>query len=160
MRKLFVIALLLILATSSLAQVPRLTGMHKPAPSYSLYQTLIGFGDSREIGKVRIWSHDQQTVYIQIVVKKTVIRFVANDQGLQEVWSCALKDRRFAKTPVRIIFTDFGNELSSDGNQWQTIEGGNSMMVKIVRLPRRSKSSQDFNKAFQRLVERYELKEG
>lgn len=161
MRKLFAIVVLLILATSSSAQVPRLTGMRNPIPSNSLYQTMIGFGDSRECGRVKIWSNDQKTVYIQVIVKGKVIRYVANNQGLlQEVWACELIDRKLAKRPMRIIFTDFSNELSSAGSQWQTIEGNNSLMVKVVYLPRKSKSAQEFMRNFEKLVERFQLKEG
>ena len=160
MKRLLPILFMFALPTFGFSQVPKQTRMFKPAPSYSLYETMIGFGDSRECGKVRIWSNDQKTVYIQTVIKRTVICFVANNQGLQEVLACELKDRRFAKRPMRIIFTDFSKELSSAGKQWHTIDGNNSMMVKVVYLPKRLKSAQDFVKSFERLVERYQLKNG
>jgi hypothetical protein len=142
------------------AQVPTPTGMWGPRKNSVLYQTLIKYGTHREERWVRIWTEDQQTVFLQTIIEGKIFRYIANDQGLQEVWSCDFKDRKNRQMPPkRIILCDFIEDVDFEKDEMHSIDGRPAVRVRVDLVPKCSEEGLDIIEGFNALVKIFELEE-
>ena len=142
------------------AQVPTPSGMWKPKPHSVLYETLIKYGTHREDRFARIWTDDQQTVYIQTIIEGRIFRYIATDNGLETVLSCEFLDRNKRQMPPKkVVLCDFIEVASSENDEFCKIDGRPAIKVRVELVPRWSEEGQDIIEGFNFLVRMFELKE-
>ena len=155
-RQLFLVMLILDMQSNpaTLAQSSFPINRSEPETS-ALYQQLIFHGTKRIEGKTEISTEDMQTVRITTNIKKDRVMFEANDDGLQAVWVCEMRDYRKARAPKKIVFSNTITKQIVRKGVKADLPGHPNIRVTLVVKPRGSSDAVILRKLFARLVNKY-----
>lgn len=155
MKTFLAMLIILVFGIPASAQNPAQTGMWGPRKSSVLYQTLIKYGTHREEEGVRIWTDDNITVRISTTIDSLRIMFVADDNGLKEVWMCKDVQWQKAGSPIRIRFSEEIAEQTIAHSQRGDLPGHPDILIIAITQPTWSVESVYLRKMFVALVDKF-----